>query len=243
MGDDGCATAGHDDQITITPEFLTRVSGSGLAIPHVRTSRELSLVERLVSSWPALSSPVGWGARFGRELNATDDRALFSAKPGAIRVIEGKHVEPFMVHLARSQRFVARSGQLPSQDLRHAVGGSRLAYRDVAASTNRLTLIAAMIPPAAVTVHTLFCLKAPLARPDQEFLCGMLNSFVANFLVRLWVTTHLGAATVERLPMPRPATGSPDMAIVARLARSLARPGRTWLGRDAAQAHAARRTA
>mgnify|MGYP001569676329 CR=1 FL=1 len=241
LGADGRTTAGPDDQITITPEFLTRVSGSGLAIPHLRTSRELSLVERLVSSWPALSSPAGWGARFRRELNATDDRALFSDRPGVIRVIEGKHVEPFMVHLARSQRFVARSGQLPSQDLRRAVDGSRLAYRDVAASTNRLTLIAAMIPPAAVTVHTLFCLKAPLARPDQEFLCGMLNSFVANFLVRLWVTTHLGAATVERLPMPRPATGSPDLAIVRRLARSLARPGRTWPGRYAAlQAHAAR---
>jgi hypothetical protein len=35
---------------------------------------------------------------------------------------------------------------------------ARLAYRDVASATNRLTLIAAVIPARAATTHTLFCL-------------------------------------------------------------------------------------
>jgi hypothetical protein len=35
-----------------------------------------------------------------------------------------------------------------------------------------------------------------------------MNSFVANYLARMWVTTHLGTATVERLPVPRPAAES-----------------------------------
>ena len=35
----------------------------------------------------------------------------------------------------------------------------RLAYRDVASATNRLTLIAALLPPGTVSTHTVFCLK------------------------------------------------------------------------------------
>ena len=40
---------------------------------------------------------------------------------------------------------------------REARRRSRLAYRDVASSTNRLTLIAAIVPPGVLTTHTLFC--------------------------------------------------------------------------------------
>ena len=79
----------------------------------------------------------------------------------------------------------------------------------MASSTNRLTLIAAIVPPGAVTVHTLFCLRNVMPVDDQVVLCCLLNSFVANYLVRLWVTTHLGTTTVERLPVPRPRGGVP----------------------------------
>jgi hypothetical protein len=72
-------------------------------------------------------------------------------------------------------------------------------------------------------VHTLFCLKTPLALRDQEFLCGVLNSFVANYLVRLRVTTHVTARIVARLPVPRPPAHSPLYAAIADLAACLPR--------------------
>jgi hypothetical protein len=73
-----------------------------------------------------------------------------------------------------------------------------------------------------ITTHTLFCLRDPPADEIQQFLVGMFNSFVANFMVRLRVTTHVTVAIVERLPMPRPPAGAPEVAAVARLARRLA---------------------
>ena len=78
----------------------------------------------------------------------------------------------------------------------------RLAYRDVASATNRLTLIAAILPAGCVSTHTVFCLRTPLPLRDQHFLCGLFNSFVVNYLVRLRVTTHVTTATVEQLPIP-----------------------------------------
>ena len=83
-------------------------------------------------------------------------------------------------------------------------GRDRLAYRDVASPTNRQTLIAAIVPREMVTTHTVFCVKEVLDEEAQQFLCGILNSYVANYLVRMRVGTHVSAAIVARLPVPRP---------------------------------------
>jgi hypothetical protein len=91
----------------------------------------------------------------------------------------------------------------------------------VASATNRLTLIAAIVPPGAITVHTLFCLRTVLTIDDQVILCCLMNSFVANYLARMWVTTHLGTATVERLPAPRPAAESPAAGRLRAAGRAL----------------------
>ena len=98
---------------------------------------------------------------------------------------------------------------------------ARLAYRDVASSTNRLSLIAAVLPAGVVTTHSLFCLKTMLSGDNQAFLCAMLNSYVANYLVRQVMTTHLGSATVEALRVPKPRYDSPLFEEIVELAHQL----------------------
>jgi hypothetical protein len=221
--------------VALTPAYLQRVSGQGLAIPHLLSRRDRVLTERLVLQFPALSAPGGWHATFGRELNVTDDKALFVAAPAstAIPVVEGKHIDPFVVHLAACDRWVVSTDALANRSAGRATGRFRLAYRDVAASSNRLTLIAGLLPPQTIAVHTVHCLKTPLAFQDQAFLLGVLNSFVANYLARLWVTTHLGTTTVERLPVPKPDPRSRSYRRVSALALALRcdRPG--WTDRYA----------
>ena len=78
----------------------------------------------------------------------------------------------------------------------------------MASASNRLTLIAAIVPAHVVTTHTLFCLKGNVNPDVQLFLCGILNSFVANYLVRMRVNTHVTVSIMERLPVPRPALDS-----------------------------------
>jgi hypothetical protein len=57
----------------------------------------------------------------------------------------------------------------------------------------------------------------------QYFLCGLFNSLVVNFLVRLRVTTHVTTAVVERLPMPTVESVPAAFREIAALARVLAR--------------------
>jgi Eco57I restriction-modification methylase len=208
--------------VDVRRDLIELVSGGQLAIPEFRSHEDVAIVSQIVLGVPALGSASGWGVRFGRELNATDDRRHFTKGHG-MPVVEGKHVQPFAIDVAAAADRISRpaAGRLLPPD--RTFDRNRLAYRDVAASTNRLTLIAAIVPAGVVTTHTLFCLKDGVEEDEQIFLCGIFNSYVANYLVRLRVTTHVTVAIVGRLPVPRPPRGAPAFAEVVSLARMLLR--------------------
>jgi hypothetical protein len=203
--------------------LLERIAGPDLAVPDIRSAEDLGIVGRIVFEVPALGDPAGWNVRFGRELNATEDSHHFVAGGGGIPVIEGKLLRPFRVDVG-----AARSA-IPQRVLSRLLDGPRtyqhprLGYRDVAAPTNQLTLIAAIIPAGCVTTHTVFCLKDRLDEASQLFLCGMLNSFVANYLVRMRVGTHVTAGIVGHLRVPKPDGESPAFLEVVSLGRRLMR--------------------
>jgi hypothetical protein len=210
--------------ITFTRELITKLSGEHVTIPELQTNRDLSILERMADRFPRLGEKDGWNAKFGRELNATDDKQHFRSASRAmdgLPVLEGKHIEPFVAHPELSTVTIDEHRAVTLIDPARSFGRARLAYRDVASSTNRLSLIAAIVPRGVVTTHSLFCLKSLLGDDEQEYLCGMLNSLVANYLVRQVMTTHLGSTTIENLRLPKVATQSATLQRIASLARSL----------------------
>jgi hypothetical protein len=210
-------------RVHLAPAFLRTLAGDDLAVPDLRTERECRLLERIVRAAPPLGSPGGWGVTFGRELNATDDRALLLDHPAGPPVVEGRHLEAFRVRVEAVTRFASAEAIARRPALMRAMAGERLAYRDVAAATNRRTLIAAVLPAGTLSIHTVFCARTPLDDEGRWALCAILNSFVADWMVRLRVSTHVTTAIVERLPVPDPGRSRPRQAELARLARQLAR--------------------
>jgi Eco57I restriction-modification methylase len=188
--------------LVLTRRLLTRLSGAeDLGLPDLRTASDLAIVEKITAETPWLGATSGWHVHFGRELNATDDRDAFvefRGSPSARPVLEGKQIDPFRAWPEHSRLELSNRSPAAARVPRR----SRLAYRDVASATNRLTLIAAIIPAHCVTTHTLFCLKTPLPLDAQHVLCALLNSFVANYLIRLRVNTHVTASLMARLPVP-----------------------------------------
>jgi len=234
------AAASRWFSVRLTPPLLERLSGPDLAIPAFRSGVDIEIAERAASLFAPLGSTAGWAASFGRELNATGDRDAFrpftdrDAGRGRVQpdkathtaallpVIDGRHLAPFRVHLDEVTRAIGADDahrRLPSDRYLRP----RLAYRDVASATNRTTLIAAILPAGCVSTHTVFCLRTALPLAAQHFLCGMFNSLVVNYLVRLRVSTHVTTAIVERLPMPVRGQAPGAFTEIAALARRLAR--------------------
>jgi hypothetical protein len=209
--------------VMLTHAVLERLSGAQLAIPDLPDARDLRLLESLATRHKALGETDGWNVHFGRELNASDDRDCLvdGDRRGGLAVVEGKHIEPYRVQLGRVTRRASRDRVLVRLGPRAAVDRPRLGYREVAASTNRLTLIAAILPPHTVSVHTVFCLREPLPLEAQDVLAALLNSFVANYLVRRWVTTHVTRDVIERLPMPTIALAGAHWRALASLAATM----------------------
>ncbi|MDE3156454.1 MAG: N-6 DNA methylase [Acidobacteriota bacterium] len=219
--DDDASRGTRGYPVSLTPALIRRLGGDTLTIPLLATADDLALTERLTSCARPLADPLGWGARFGRELNATDDRAHLHAGGGGLPIVEGRQIEPFRVDLTASRLRIGRRAAARLVDPAATYERARLAYRDVAGATNRLSLIAAVLPSGCLTVHTVFCLKTPLPDEDQLFLCGLLNSLVLNYLVRQRMTTHATTAMVHRLPAPRPPRASDDFRRVVEAAGAL----------------------
>jgi hypothetical protein len=72
-------------------------------------------------------------------------------------------------------------------------------------------------------VHTVFCLRERLALAEQRVLCALMNGYVANYLVRRRVTTHVTTAIVSALPVPVVTRSSPFFAFLEESARRLER--------------------
>ena len=88
--------------------------------------------------------------------------------------------------------------------------------------SNRLSLIAAIVPAHVVTTHTLLCLRTTLPLVRQHFLCALFNSFVLNAVVRMLMGGHVTTSLVENLPVPV-WTGDIQQRRIAVLAHRLAR--------------------
>jgi hypothetical protein len=65
-------------------------------------------------------------------------------------------------------------------------------------------------------------MRTRLGMDQQLVLCALFNSFAANFLVRLRVSTHVSLAVMDALPVPRPHAGTPLYGDLLRCARVLA---------------------
>ena len=139
------------DAVAVVPGARCRrrcSSGSRALASRCRTCAaplDLAIVERAAALFPPLGSASGWSLRFGRELNATDDRSALPGRRGvACRSSTAStssrftsRSTPCAQHLRRRRAAPARLGRRQRP---------RLAYRDVASATNRLTLIAAVLP-------------------------------------------------------------------------------------------------
>lgn len=228
--DDGPDMMSGGPRQASVPRLLTRQllrqAGPGEAVPHLRDADELRVFEQVLAA-PRLGEG-GWNLLFGRELNATEDRdRLRRGVEDGLPVVDGKHLQAFTVRPPADAPRIAEEAArevLPQAPWRCW----RLAYRDVSGATNSRSLIAALLPPGCLSTHTLFCLRTPMSLRRQLYLCGLVNSVVADWFVRRFLGSHVTTRLMASVPVPRPPAnpriGHRAVALVLRLMREPADP-------------------
>ena len=209
--------------VRLSRQTIAAVGGTSCRIPDLRHAEDLAWLERLTRNHPALGDPRGWAIRFGRELNATEDRHQFG--PTGMPVLEGKHLAPFVADITSPPVRLSEARAvrlLPDGRFRRP----RLGYRDVSGVANRSSLIAAVLPAGVVSTHTIFCLRTDVPELQQHFLCGLFNSYVLNAVVRMLMGGHVTTSLVEHLPAP-PWRDTGLERRIAALAEQLSHPATT----------------
>jgi len=99
----------------------------------------------------------------------------------------------------------------------------RIAFRDVARSTDSRTLIAALVPGNRVIVNQApFLLRTVGATKDEAYVLGVLSSMPCDWQSRRTVELHVTFEHMNQLSIPDPGEGDPVRDRVVEIAGRLA---------------------
>ncbi|MFX0016118.1 MAG: Eco57I restriction-modification methylase domain-containing protein [Candidatus Hermodarchaeota archaeon] len=198
--------------ISIEWEIIKCLSPSSWSILEFKRFRDVELTQKLYQHPPLrVSIPDSWRVNFFREFDISLDSSLFNTEQKGLTLYEGKMIEQY-THKFKEPRYWILKEHVMSKFGSHYQDFSeyRLGFRAVAASTNRRTMIASIIPRNVCCGNSLIVTKIYdpegrrlISESDLLYLCGVFNSFVFDYLLRLKVTTNLNMFFIYDMPVPR----------------------------------------
>jgi len=218
--------------------LIRKLSPDSLSLMEFKSETDRKIVEKMLR-FPLLGERTkdAWNVRFRREFDMTNDSRLFRAEdaPGRLPLYEGKMIWQFDHRFAPDELAYwidEREGRASLLGRTEDTGQKldyqdcRLAFRDIAASTNERTIIMAILP------QNVFCNnKLPNAYIEGDsgrrnlmidlFLCALMNSFVVDYVARMRVTTTLNFFHLNQLPIPRLTEEHPAFLRIAKRAARL----------------------
>ncbi len=188
-------------------DFLAASAGANLTPLELRGATDVAVARTLFANRTTFG---GWcrelGIQFGCDLHMTADAGCFVAgQPGRYTLHEGKTFHQFTDRWDTAPRYsVSERALRDKPNVAEAAKHFRLAFRDIARSTDERTMIAMIAPPNTVFGHTATVEKHPGARPLSHalMLCALMNSFTFDWLTRQKAAAHLSLYIVNGMPVP-----------------------------------------
>lgn len=217
------------------PIPLLRKARPDLTLPEVRSDEEMDLYFRIHKNGCDWASSSEWECSILRELDMTNDKALFSNKPNGatIGVVEGRMVQQhwfavkkYVSGAGRAARWELSNGEFKpqfwvnsqdlSKDLYTRVQQERVGYCDIAGQTNERAMMSSIIPAGVACgnkVPTIIFQNS--INGNRELLwVGITNSFAYDWMLRRVISTTANYFLILSIPMP-------DIRIDSQLADSI----------------------
>jgi hypothetical protein len=232
--------------IVAKTEFADWSDGSDF--PQLPTPQSGDVLRKM-KKVPRFDATDGFEFRPVRELDAANDKALFdtdlSRDDLEVPVLTGASVnlwdpdfgDPYgrsdfstlTTHLVEKARRTNRHSTSAFFGLgvdhleTHPFSFPRIAFRDVARSTDVRTAIFCLVPPQVTLVHKApYLLRRSGDESDEAFLLGVLSSIVFDWYARRWVELSMAFYLLAPMPVPRPVQNYPLRERVVDLSGRLA---------------------
>ncbi len=219
------------DSLVIPAELVTRLSPDSLSVMEFKSETDVGITKRFLE-FPLLGAEIDghWKIRYFREFDMTNDSGLFHERDSKTRwpLFEGKMIWHYSHQLAQPRYWINKKDGLKKSTKKSDRNGSamcssyRMAFRDVAASTNERSAISTVLPPNVFTGNTVPTQSndSVINLSEMLFLVAAFNSFVFDWLIRTKITNHLNFFYLYQMPVPR-LTEEDEMfaPIVARAAK------------------------
>jgi hypothetical protein len=207
-------------------EFASWSSNS--AFPLINDKKSADIFRQLKKSPRFDEIRPGWAFRPIAELHASSDKTHFnvdlSKSAGRIPVVKGAsfnlwepdfgppyaYADPdeLRKHLSAKLKRAMTNKNSAYFGMTFTQGSlpldrPRIAFRDIARSTDSRTMLACLLPPGTVAQHT-----APLLvnrdgdERSEAFLVGVLSSIPFDWTARRWVELHMTFEILSALPLP-----------------------------------------
>ncbi len=214
----------RENLIYVRLDSLRRFSPDSLSVMEFQEQKDYEIVDKIYGSHPLLGASLSdrWNVDFAQDFHITNDRALFNQQQIGLPLYEGKMIHQFNAFFRDPRYWVEeQAGRRKMENARYLEWYSdyRIAFREIARSTDTRTCIATILPPKSFATITVWTAKAP-ENAHNLYLVSILNSLCFDYVVRFRVGTHMTLFLTKQLPVPRLRIGDPFFdAIVSRAAK------------------------
>ncbi|NER78892.1 MAG: ATP-binding protein [Leptolyngbya sp. SIO1D8] len=210
----GYFLSNRDEHIQIEVPLIRKLSPDSLSVMEFKNELDIQIAKKM-SQFPLLGEKIDgkWNLKLTAEFHMTGDSKLFQseAAEGRLPLYEGKMIHQFEHQLAEPrywideqagrERILKRGEVDTGQKL--AYQSYRLAFRDVARSTDIRTMIATVLPRNIFTGNTIINSYQPQSISEILVIASILNSFAWDSMIRQKVAAHCNMFYVYQTPTPR----------------------------------------
>lgn len=227
-------------------DFIEKTGGEHLSLLELRSPLDLGIAQVCFDRGETFGAArARLGVTLGQEVNMTyaSDRFTPTGRvapegtdprdPGAARRLlaegyvplhEGKTFHQYTDRWEDRPRYlVALDAIADRPSWRRAARHYRLAFRDIASSTNERTGIFCLLPPGVLCGNKAPCEREPSARPDAASLCllAIAGAFSFDHVLRFKVQSTVNLFILDACPVPPSAFTLPRSRFLAHAALRL----------------------
>ncbi|MEH2423961.1 MAG: hypothetical protein V7K48_24565 [Nostoc sp.] len=206
-----------EDSLQISVDMVRQLSPDSLSVMEFKNGVDIRIAEKM-GKFPLLGEKIEnkWNLVLCNEFHMTNDSNLFyiNQDAGRLPLFEGKMIHQFTHQWGKPHYWIDEAEARKALSKKQGDTGQRLnyqkyrlAFREIARNTDIRTVITTLLPPNVFANHKLFLSNlnniSLINYQELLYTCGLLNSFVFDFMARQRVTTSISMFIVYQLPIPR----------------------------------------